>query len=194
MKSLDNLFKKYNKGDYEYASYDKKKTGIITLLLFILPLGLYITGYVTTGSNKNLLTVVAILGMLPASRSLVSFIMKLKVKTATPALRDIINENIGETLGLYNMYLTSYDVNFYFEHMIILQNSLICLSKSEKFDNKKFNEHLEKHMKLEGIKDIMIKVFSDEDTYVRRLKEIKDSETIKGTNEALYKLICSISL
>lgn len=194
MKIFDNLLNKYNKGDYEYASYDKKKTGIITFILFILPIGLYITGYVTTGSNKNLLTVVAILGMLPASRSLVSFIMKMKVKTAEPALRDIINENIGETTGLYNIYLTSYDVNFYFEHMIILSNSLICLSKSGKFDNKKFNEHLEKHMKLDGIKDVMIKVFSDENAYVRRLKEINDSETIKGTNEQLYKLICSISL
>lgn len=194
MKSFNEIMNKYKKGEFEYASYDKKKTGIITLILFLLPLGLYIIGYITVGSNKNLLTIVAILGMLPASRSLVSFIMKMKVKSVDTSIKEKIDENIGETIGLYNIFMTSYDMNFYFEHMVILSNSLICLSKSEKFDNKKFTAHLEKHMKLDGIKEVMIKVFNDEEAYIRRLKEIKESETIKGTNEQLYRLICNISL
>lgn len=194
MSFINGILNKFTKGEYEFATFDKKKTGLITLFLFLLPIGLYIIGYVNTGSNKNLLTVVAILGMLPASKSLVSFIMKMRVKTADADLKAKIDENMKGITGLYNIYMTSYDVNFYFDHMIILDNSLICLSTDKKFDNKKFTEHIEKHMKLDGIKDVMIKVFTDEKAYIRRLQELQSSEISKETNEQLYRLICSISL
>ena len=54
------------KGCYGYIRNHKVVTGIRTLLYLGISIGLYVMGYVTTGSNKNLLTIVAILGCLPA--------------------------------------------------------------------------------------------------------------------------------
>lgn len=49
---------------------------------FGVSIGLYVMGYVTTGSNKNLLTIVAVLGCLPACKSLVNLILFLKAEGA----------------------------------------------------------------------------------------------------------------
>lgn len=190
---MNKLLNKYQKGEFEYVSYDKIRTIITTFILFALSIGLYITGYVTTGSSKNLLTVVAILGMLPASKSLVSLIMKLRIKTADISLKEELDKYSDSVTGLYNIYLTSYDTNFYCDHMTVLNNSLICYTSSDKFDIKKFEAHMEKHMKLDGIKDIMIKVFTDKKAYLKRINEISALDN-RETNEQLYRLICNISL
>ena len=42
-----------------------------TVLYFAISLSLFIAGWVSTGSRENLLTIVAVLGCLPACKSLV---------------------------------------------------------------------------------------------------------------------------
>ena len=74
------------KGTYGYIENHKAYVAIRTLIYFLLCVGLYVMGYVTTGSNKNLLTVVAILGCLPACKSLVNLIMFVKAKGCSQEL------------------------------------------------------------------------------------------------------------
>ena len=68
---------KVQKGQYGYLSYKKKFSAIVTIGMFALSLAIFIMGYVTTKTNANLLTVVAVLGCLPASKSAVSMLMFL---------------------------------------------------------------------------------------------------------------------
>ena len=49
------------KGEYGYIKSQKKWIGAKTALLFLVSLSLYLSGYITTGSNRNLLTIVAVL-------------------------------------------------------------------------------------------------------------------------------------
>lgn len=63
------------KGAYGYLENRKIYTALRTVLFFLLCVGIYLAGYLTTGTNRNLLTVVAILGCLPACKSAVNFII-----------------------------------------------------------------------------------------------------------------------
>ena len=56
------------KGDYGYYAYEKKKRIGIVCLLFGICLGIYITGLIMTHTNKNMFSLVAILGVLPAAK------------------------------------------------------------------------------------------------------------------------------
>ncbi len=56
---------KEKKGYYGYISHERKKRLFITLGLFALPLALFLAGYLTTHTTKNLLTVVAVGGGAP---------------------------------------------------------------------------------------------------------------------------------
>lgn len=188
------LLSKYSKGEYEYAKYHRNIIIIFTVLLFVISLSLYLAGYITTHSNKNYLTIVAILGLLPASKSLVSVIMNFKVKTSDSSFKEQVDANIGQLAGMYHILFTSYDSNYYFSHLTITNNSLIGYSNDVKMDAKKFREHLEKHMKIEGLEGITIKVFTDCDLYIQRLIELNKLEDSSVVNQKLYNLIYSISL
>ena len=63
------------KGTEKYLDTQKKYELIRTLLYFGISASLFIGGYLQTKSKVNLLTVVAVLGCLPASKSAVSAIM-----------------------------------------------------------------------------------------------------------------------
>ena len=51
-----------------------------TVLYFAISLSLFIAGWVSTGSRENLLTIVAVLGCLPACKSLVEMFMFLRYR------------------------------------------------------------------------------------------------------------------
>ena len=78
--------KKVNKGEFEYLAYMKKKQVIITIILFLVSISLYVAGYIATKTNANLLTIVAVLGLLPASKSFVEMIMYLRAHGCSETL------------------------------------------------------------------------------------------------------------
>jgi predicted transposase YbfD/YdcC len=188
------LLKKYEKGEYKYASYNKLRSWIITLIMYALSAAIYTIGYTTTGSNKNLLTIVAILGVLPASKSLIGAIMSSRVRILDETIHSRIEDSIASLSGLYNLYLTSYDINFYIAHCVITKDSLLAYTTDKDFDNKRFDEHIKKHMKIEGIQDILIKVFDNEDAYINRLTQLAKSDQSVQTNEKLINLLKNISV
>ena len=71
---------KIYKGDYGYIKEQRKIEIIKTLILLALPIALYLIGFISTGSNKNLLTFAAVLGCLPMARSAVSMVLFIRAK------------------------------------------------------------------------------------------------------------------
>ena len=72
---------KITKGMPGYIKDQKKKRILITILLFGISIAVFLTGYLTTHTRNNLLTIVAILGCLPAARSAVGMIMLLPYRS-----------------------------------------------------------------------------------------------------------------
>ena len=191
---MDFLYRKHPKGSYEHAKYKRTVDIIITIFLFLLSLGLFVIGYVATGSKKNLLTIVAVLGLLPACKMVVDVIMCFRVKPVEESVKEGIDASIGKLYGLYHMYFTSYDKNFPIDHLVITSNSVIGLSINPKFDEKMFITHLKDYMRKDGIKDITIKIFDDYNKYLNRLSEINnlDDETTT-VNIGVRNLILNIT-
>ena len=191
---MDFLYRKHPKGSYEHAKYKRTVDIIITIFLFLLSLGLFVIGYVAAGSKKNLLTIVAVLGLLPACKMVVDVIMCFRVKPVEESVREGIDASIGKLYGLYHMYFTSYDKNFPIDHLVITSNSVIGLCSNPKFDEKLFITHLKDYMRKDGIKDITIKIFDDYNKYLNRLSELNnlDDETTT-VNIGVRNLILNIT-
>ena len=77
------MFFKKRKGTYGYLKKAPVFQGLLTILLLILPAGLFLIGYSITKDVKNLFTIAAVVGMLPAAKSIVSFIMYLRSEKYT---------------------------------------------------------------------------------------------------------------
>ena len=74
------MMKRVGKGEYGYIAYQRKVVIIRTVIFFAVSIAIFIAGYVTTGTRRNLFTIVAVLGTLPACKSLVNLIMFTKAK------------------------------------------------------------------------------------------------------------------
>ena len=69
---------KISKGEPGYLKQQKKVVLIQTIVYFSISLAIFVIGYWSTKTKANLMSVVAVLGLLPASKSLVSLIMYLR--------------------------------------------------------------------------------------------------------------------
>ncbi len=62
------------KGQPGYVKARKQKYLLVAVVEFAIVIAIFVTGYIQTGSRLNLLTVVAVVGCLPAAKMLVEFI------------------------------------------------------------------------------------------------------------------------
>lgn len=184
----------YTKGEFLYLEKKKKSEIIKTLIMFGISIALYLSGYITTGSNKNYLTIVAVLGFLPASKSAVSMIMYLRVKGCSKAAYQFISGKIGENVGAYNLYFTSYDKNFDISHVFAKGMTIIAFTENEKMAESTFEEHLKTVLKKDGISGVNIKLYKDRNKYVARIEQMQSLENEKSREKDIMKTLFAVSL
>lgn len=192
---MKKLLKPAVKGSFGYLKEKRNSVFIMTVLMFAVSLSLLIAGIVTTGSNKNLLTIVAVLGCLPACKSAVSLIMYCKATGCSENARNAIEIVKGELVGMYDMYFTSYKNNFPVSHMVV-EGKNICGYTEKSFDTGLCEAHLEMILKQSGYKDYTIKIFTDLVKYTDRLSQMNniDREKTPKRDEEVRKVLYDISL
>lgn len=173
------------KGTFGYLDTQKVYEIIRTVLFYSISIAIFVTGYVTTGTKKNLLTIVAVLGVLPASKSLVSVIMFLRYKSFKEKI------DCNGLLNAYDMIFTSEKINYRVSHLCVSDSCIIGYSDDPKFDENKFKDHVTSILAGENFKNITVKVFTDKKAYLYRISSLKPSE---GTDENVMTVLKQIVL
>ena len=116
---------KITKGMPGYIKDQKKKRILITILLFGISIAVFLTGYLTTHTRNNLLTIVAILGCLPAARSAVGMIMLLPYRSFEEEKVREVEAAAAGILSAYDMVLTSSEKVMPVD-VLLISRHLIC--------------------------------------------------------------------
>lgn len=182
------------KGARDYLKTQKIYEILRTVLYFGISLSLFVAGYIATGERINLLTVVAILGCLPASKSAVEMIMFLRYKSCNSENADVIEEHIGDLNGLFDMVFTSYDKTYQIAHIVVKGNTICGFTQDQKFEEQAFYKHLGDILKADNYKDTSIKVFKDLKKYTERLEQLKELETDETNTAGIINTLKSVSL
>ncbi len=182
------------KGTKDYINTQKKYEIIRTLLYFGISIALFAAGYIQTGRKTNLLTVVAVLGCLPASKSAVSVIMFLRFKSCGADAVAKIEEHCQGLHCLYDMVFTSYQKNYVVSHLAVQGNTVCGYSESPDFLENDFYKHIDHILKMDGLKDVTVKVFTDLKKYTDRLEQMKGLEADEGRTEAVIATLKSVVL
>lgn len=178
------------KGDFGYLSAKRLWVIIRTIIYFILSLSIFLIGYFTTHNRQNLLTIIAVLGCLPACKSVVSTIMYIKAKGCSKDAQNQIMHEIGNLSGLYDMYFTSYKKNFDISHLVIKDNSIIAYTEDSKCDLQGAKEHLLTMLKQGGVKDYVISITNDISKYCQQLARLQE----KNEENSEDKTDCNIEV
>ena len=182
------------KGTKGYLDSQKKFEVIRTFAYFAISISLFIAGWVTTKTKVNLLTIVAVLGCLPASKSAVQMIMYLRYRSLSKeALEKIIGHTEGLTV-LYDLVFTSYDKNYNVGHLVIKGNTLAGYTEDKKFAEKAFYTHIDQILKKDRITGVSVKIFSDAGKYTERLEQLKELAADESSTERIICTLKSVSL
>lgn len=185
--------KKTPKGCYGYVAYQKKNQIIRTIISFALPLALFFGGWYTTKTKVNLLTIVAVLGLLPASKIMVNMIMFLKSNGCTDTMADIIKEQNIELKNIYDLNITTYKKEYQISNLSVRGNTICAVSEDVKTDMQPLEKYLKESLDHNGYKGYQLKVFTDTAKYLDRREALLKMESDEK-EDAVLNFIMGLSL
>ena len=190
---------KINKGDAGYINSRKKKVIIKAILQFGIVAALIALGVWQTGDKMNWLTIVAVLGCLPAAKTLVEVITIFPYKSIEET---VAKEIAGKTELLtvsYDMVLTTNDHIMPIDSVVISNNTICGYTSSEKVDTVFAAKHMKQMMYANRFTDVSVKVFDNYAQFLSRAEGMNniaaiDKNDTKKHEAALKNLILNISL
>ena len=145
-----------------------------TVLYFAISLSLFIAGWVSTGSRENLLTIVAVLGCLPACKSLVEMFMFLRYRGCD---EQVAAKIAAHTEGLTTLY------------------DMVCgYTTDPKFAEQAFYKHIQDILKKDNYREVSVKIFNDLDKYLARCDQLKDLSSQPELSAGICQTLKSVSL
>jgi len=183
-----------DKGTRDYLNSQKKYEIMRTVLYFLISLLLFIAGWITTKSRLNLLTIVAILGCLPASKSAVGMIMYLRCNSCLHESAEKIDAHIGSLCGLYDLYFTSYQTNYRVDHLVVKGNTICGFTQDLSFEEQKFTTHITDILKAENLSGVSVKIFTSLDKYLERLDQLNLLQTEEKNTIPILNTIKNVTL
>ncbi len=160
------------KGDYGYYAYEKKRRVAIVAFLFGLCLLIFLTGVIMTGTRKNMFTLVAILGVLPAAKWAVQMIMVLLQKPIDPKVVEMTEEIAGDLTHGYELCVTAYEGRLSLDAVVVCGNSIAAYSSAEKGKFEFMETHVRKIIHGNGLGNPSFKIFRKLDHYQERIKQL----------------------
>ena len=168
-----------NKGEWGYINDRRLRVALITLFMYACAIGIFLLGIGITHTRRNLFTVISVLSILPASKSLVNMIMFFRFSSLSQGKYTMYSTAAGDIPIIYELPLTTYERTFFAEAVACTGGSIICFFKPA--DGKdtnaealkaKLKEHIDTVLKNDGHKGFTIKIYDDPESFTGRLREM----------------------
>ena len=170
--------KRIAKGKYGYT-LSHRKSQILKMSLYIaLALAIFLIGWITTKTTKNILSVVAICGALPISKEMVGVIMSFKRKPLNKQLYEQISERAGDLEQIYELLFTTQEKSYVVEAAIVEGKDVICYTLDPKCDVMALQKHLQRMLDANGYKE-NVKVFKDLKKFLDRVSDLERREKVQ---------------
>ncbi|GAA0792836.1 hypothetical protein DWX43_03190 [Clostridium sp. AF19-22AC] len=191
--------KKIIKGNPGYLDYKKKVEIIRTIIYFALVAAVFFLGYSQAHTKKNLLTIVAILGCLPASKALVGVITRFPYPSIASIRAEEIKDKTGYITAIYDMIITSREKVMPMDCIVISGNTIFGYTNSEKVDVKYAASHIRGILNQNQFPDVSVKILNNYTAFLARaeglnsIAAVEKSDT-KELEEQMAHVILNISM
>lgn len=118
-------------------------------------------------------TVIAVVGCLPACKSMVSLIMIFRAKPVAPQVYEEISEHAGRILMSYEMYMTFYEKSASIDAFAICGNTVVGFSSDPKIDAAFMEREAQKILRGNGFK-ANVKIFTRLPQFLERLDSMNE--------------------
>lgn len=190
---------KINKGEPGYISAQKKKLVVQTCVSFAIVLALVILGYIVTGTKLNWLTVIAILGCLPAAKIMVGAIMICRHHSVKPEIAEDLEKKAPHLVKAYDTVVTSYEKIMPIAAMVITEHTICGYTYKEDLDMSYTATHIRRMLNKNGFYDVSVKIFTEYKGFAARAEGLNSMAAVSGNanlerEEEMKNVILNISL
>lgn len=190
---------KITKGNPGYITKRKKSVMIKTILEFGIVIALLVLGIIETKSRMNALTIVAILGCLPASKALVEVIMIFPHCSVAPDVASVIQKKTPELTVAYDLVLTSEKHIMPIDCVVISDNTLCGYTSNPKTDTAFAAKHMKQILNANQFSHVSVKIFDNYTAFITRAEGMNNIAAVekkdtKQKEAAIRQLILNISL
>lgn len=186
--------KGYKQGDYEYYNWKRTREIIKTVILFAVSLSLFAAGYAATKTKANLLTIVAVLGLLPASKSCVSMILYMRYHGCSQDNYLKLEDVFSGFLHAYGLVFTSYQKTYEVAGCIVKNGYVYGYMVNHHDGKKDLEEHISNIAKRNGYQ-ATVGMYTDISDFTGRCKQLENKKTENEKEDAkLMELLHQISL
>ena len=190
---------KVAKGNLGYIKNRKRKVILKTVLQFGIVVALLVLGIMETKSRLNLLTLVAVLGCLPASKSLVEVIMLFPHRSINQSVSDEIQEKTSELTVAYDLVFTSEKHIMPVDCVVISDNTICGYTSNEKTDTVFAAKHIKQILYANQFTNVSVKIFDNYTAFVTRAEGMNNIAAVekndtKKKEEKIRQVILNISL
>ena len=145
------------------------------------------------------MTLVAVLGCLPASKAMVGFLMLLPRKSLAKEKIDLVEKKGQHLTKLYDMVLTSYEHVMPVENIVIQGNTICGYATNEKLDFTYLEKYIRTTLKNNKFDQVSVKMFKDFPAYIARIEAMDNlaadsAAKNKKREEEIKKIILTLSM
>lgn len=178
------------KGNYGYIRSEKRRRLIIAAGLLLIPIIVFIIGIIVTGKRETILTVICVVGTLPACRAIVSFIMMVMRKPMNPDDYEAISKHTGSLTTAYELYITAYDKSALIDAFAICGNTVVGYVTDPQADLRYEENHITKILRSNGCSS-KVNLLKDRKKFIERLDSMNEHaealrEGIRFTPDSRY--------
>ena len=168
---------KATKGMPGYYKNRKIKFGIFCLIGFLLVFGVYFAGYWITGTNKNLLTVLAMIIFIPTAKFLIDYFM-------IPWKSFVGNEEFAavskecEPLPVYaELVITASEKRYNISFVVVDKDeNIVAYTKDEKADKEAFKKGVKNFLNYYDF-DAKTELYSDYEAFMAKCRELASNNS-----------------
>ena len=169
------------KGTPGYLREKLKLEILRTAVYFAIVIAVFLLGYSQTHSKKNLLTVVAVVGCLPACKALVGVITRIPYKTVDQALPDEIGEKAPHLTVIYDLVVTSTEKIMPIDCMVVSHQKVYGYTTGKKVDLQETAAYLRKMLRQNDLPEVSVKMYSQ---YKQFLSIVEGLENIAAVEKS----------
>ena len=187
--------KKTEKGTPGYLSHKKHMEIIRTIIYFGIVAAIFFLGYFQTKTRLNLLTVVAVLGCLPAAKALVGVIVRLPYRSADRKIVADLSEKAGHLTTCYDLVLTSTEKIMAVDCIVVSGSTIFGYTHYEKTDPEETQKHIKNILSEHGFTGFTVRILREYKGFLGRAEGLDHIAAVgKADTSGQDRKICSLLL
>lgn len=190
---------KVEKGYSGYLKSKRNRLLIQTVVSFGLVAAVFILGWVQTGTRLNLLTLVAVLGCLPACKVLVGLITISPYKGIEEKKAYETDRKAPLLTNIYDLVITSREHIMPVDAIAISGHTVCGYAPNKKTNTDEVAKHIRNILEENRISKVTVKIFPDYVSFLSRAEGMNSIAQIEGNGQKrveqkIRQIILNISM